>query len=101
MAPDEPEVERGDREARDGPARRPADAGPVERDRPRDRDAEVNGHGGGEQPLRARLARQQDRPRCVGGLERVTAGRERVCRRRDPAQRCSPDGGSKDAHAEG
>ena len=99
--PDEPDVERGDRKARDAAACRPADAGAVEYDRPGDRDAEVNRHGGGEQSLRAGLPRQQDRPGCVGGLERVAAGRKRVHGRGDPAQGCGPDGGSKDAHAEG
>ena len=61
----------------------------------------MDGHGGCEQPLRPRLPRQQDRPGRVGSLQRVAAGRKRVHGRGDPAQRCSPDGGSKDAHAEG
>ena len=97
----DPEVQRGDREARNRAACRAADAGAVEYERPGEGDADVNGHGGREQPLRAGLTRQQNRPGGVRRRERVAARRERVHRRRDPAQRCSPGSGSKDAHAEG
>ena len=94
---DEAEIQGGDDGARDGSAKRAARPGPIEHGRPREREPEVEGHGGGEQlPVRA-LTRQHDGAGGVGGLERVATGRERVRGRGDPAQRCGVQGGSKDA----
>ncbi len=94
---DDAEIQCCDGDAGDGAAGRAARPGPVEHERPREREREVQREGGGEQ-LRARaLTWQHDRAGSVRGLEWVATRRERMHARGNPAQRCCVQGGSKDA----
>ena len=88
-APDDPEVERGDDEAGDeARRRRPAPRQYCgEDDRPADRDADVRGERGEQEPCTLLLAREEQRPGRDGGLQRVAARGERVDGGGDAAER--------------
>lgn len=74
----EAQIDNADREAGHGSAPSASHAGSVERQRPAEREGEMNGDRSGEQPAAPRLAGQQDRARCERRLERVASGRKRV-----------------------
>jgi hypothetical protein len=94
-AADQPEVERGDREAA-GEARErlaPARQHAFQRERPAERQRQVDRDGGRQQLERPALARQQQRAGRPRALEDVVAADERDRRRRPAAEDGSGEAG--------